>query len=95
MSSAISAAEKPSTSNSSRAARWLAGRCCSACHEGQLDVLAALGPAGRVGVGAEPGDLGDRGVVVHHVVAGRAEVHRQRSPPRRATASRQEFVATV
>jgi hypothetical protein len=27
---AISAAEKPSTSNSSGAARWLPGRCCSA-----------------------------------------------------------------
>ena len=57
--------------------------------EGELDGLALLVARvraepgrrrGRVGVGAEPGDVGQRGVAEHGAVAGRAEVDRQRPP---------------
>ena len=82
--SAVSLAEKPSTSRRIRTARWRAGQVLERGGEGELDALALLVARVRaehrgfdselgVGVGLEPDRLGER-LVESHVWVGRGAV---------------------
>ena len=58
--SATSAADQPSTSVRSSAARCLGGRCCSAATNARRMLCAQHGLLGRIGVGGQRARVGDR-----------------------------------